>query len=300
MRFFSISYILIYSVLAFAQVHRDNYGINADLSFVNGPSQKTENKDTVKTHIQDSLISLKRNLEKFEYSSVINGANRLLLQKERLLKKEIIEVYRLKGISHFALAEDENAERSFVEILKIDSTFTLDSTKISPKIISFFKKVKDDFYAINIQKNEKSAARIDTVYVPRIYEQKIGDRVSQALIRSIIFPGLGHLYQGSSLKAWTLTGLSAAAIGSIIYFSIDANKKEELYSKETDPGLIEYRYDNYNRAYQLRNISIAAFAGIWLYSQIDLLFFSDLFEVNINESEVLGTNQFEINFTCRF
>jgi hypothetical protein len=108
------------------------------------------------------------------------------------------------------------------------------------------------------------------------------------------------LYQGSSLKAWTLTGLSAAAIGSIIYFSIDANKKEELYSKETDPGLIEYRYDNYNRAYQLRNISIAAFAGIWLYSQIDLLFFSDLFEVNIKESEVLGKNQFEINFTYRF
>jgi hypothetical protein len=86
----------------------------------------------------------------------------------------------------------------------------------------------------------------------------------------------------------------------IIYFSIDANKKEELYAKETDPGLIEYRYDNYNRAYKLRNISIAAFAGIWLYSQIDLLFFSDLFEVNIKESDVLGKNQFEMNFTYRF
>jgi hypothetical protein len=299
-RFFSISYILIYSALAFAQVHSDKPGTNEDLPFVNGPSQKAENNDTAKTHVQDSLISLKRNLEKFEYSSVINGANRLLLQKDRLLKKEIIEVYRLKGISHFALAEDENAERSFVEILKIDSTFTLDSTRISPKIISFFKKVKDDFYTRDIQENKKSAARIDTVYVPRVYEQKIGNRVSQALIRSIIFPGLGHLYQGSSLKAWTLTGLSAAAIGSIIYFSIDTNKKEELYSKETDPGLIEYRYDKYNRAYHLRNISIAAFAVIWLYSQIDLLFFSDLFEVNINESELLGKNQFEISLTYRF
>ncbi len=300
MRFFLISYILIYSVLAFAHAHRDKSSINTDLPVVNGTSQKAENKDTVKTPVQDSLISLKKNLEKFEYSSVINGANRLLLNKESLLKKEIIEAFLLKGISHFALSEDENAERSFVEILKIDSTFTLDSTKISPKIISFFKKVKGDFYARNVQNTEKAAARIDTVFVPRIYEQKIGNRVSQALIRSIIFPGLGHLYQGSSLKAWTLTGLSAAAIGSIIYFSIDTNKKEELYSNETDPGLIEYRYKKYNQAYKSRNISIAAFAGIWLYSQIDLLFFSDLFEVNINETEVLGKNQFEINLTYRF
>ncbi|HVO74743.1 MAG TPA: hypothetical protein VMT35_12015 [Ignavibacteriaceae bacterium] len=297
MRFFLISYFLILTLLNYSQVNRTN---NAGLPINNRTESKAGIKDTLRNPVEDSLAILRKKLEKFEYSSVINGINHLLLKKEELLKKELIEAYLFKAVSHFALAEDENAERSFNEILKIDSTFTLDSTKISPKIISFFKKVKENFYTRSVQNPEKSVARVDTVYIPRIYEREVGNKVSQAVIRSIIFPGLGHLYTGSSIKAWVLTGLTASALGSAIYFWWDTDRKEKLYTKESDPGLIEYRYKKYNRAYKLRNISIAALVGVWLYSQIDLLFFSDLFEIDFNQTEASSLSHIGIKFTYRF
>lgn len=299
MRFFLISYMLIYSVVHLSQVRPDE---SPSLFSSNQIFQKKfEINDTLNTPVQDSLRFLRKKLEQFDYSSVINGANRLLQKKEQLLKKEIIETYQLKAISHFALVEDENAERSFREILKIDSTFTLDSARISPKIISFFKQVKENYFKRISDYNEENYARIDTVYVPHIYEQKFTDRVQQAVIRSILFPGLGHLYQRGSIKAWTLTTLTAAAVGSLIYFWIDTAEKEELYIKESQAALIDYRYKKYNRSYKLRNISLIALAGIWIYTQIDLIFFSDLFEIKFKEMGFpSGKDQAGIEFKYYF
>jgi hypothetical protein len=290
---------LIYSVVHLSQVRPDE---SPSLFSSNQIFQKKfEINDTLNTPVQDSLRFLRKKLEQFDYSSVINGANRLLQKKEQLLKKEIIETYQLKAISHFALVEDENAERSFREILKIDSTFTLDSARISPKIISFFKQVKENYFKRISDYNEENYARIDTVYVPHIYEQKFTDRVQQAVIRSILFPGLGHLYQRGSIKAWTLTTLTAAAVGSLIYFWIDTAEKEELYIKESQAALIDYRYKKYNRSYKLRNISLIALAGIWIYTQIDLIFFSDLFEIKFKEMGFpSGKDQAGIEFKYYF
>jgi len=301
-RFYLISYFLIYTVIHLSQVHPDeSINITAFLS-LNPTNQKVpEIRDSLNTPVQDSLSYLRKKLEQFDYSSVINGANRLLINKEQLSKNELIETQQLKGISHFALAEDENAERSFREILRIDSSFALDSTRISPKIISFFKKVKENYLKRISDVNEGNIARIDTVYIPHIYEQELSGRVQQAVIRSILFPGLGHLYQAGSVKAWTLTALTAAAAGSLIYFWIDMDRKEELYINESEADLIDYRYKKYNRSYRLRNISLIALAGIWMYTQIDLLFFSDLFEIKFKELKLPdGKIQVGIDFKYYF
>ncbi len=46
------------------------------------------------------------------------------------------------------MSEFENSRKSFIEILKIDENFNLDSSQFSPKLITFFSDVKKEFLEI--------------------------------------------------------------------------------------------------------------------------------------------------------
>ena len=115
--------------------------------------------------------------------------------------------------------------------------------------------------------------------------------MTNALGRSILFPGMGHLYLSNNAKGWILTSLNTAALGSMLYFIFDSRNKELDYLEQTEPALINEKYDKYNTSYKIRNTLIITYAVIWIYSQIDLLFFSDD-EISNKINTILLTDYF--------
>ena len=117
----------------------------------------------------------------------------------------------------------------------------------------------------------------DSLFATKIRKQSEKNMMDlkNAMIRSFILPGLGHIYLGKTGKGLVLTTLSAVSIGGMIYFIIDSNKKEDDYLNTSDPKTISTNFDAYNSSYKLRNAFIISSVVIWLYSQIDLLFFHD-------------------------
>ena len=224
---------------------------------------------------KEAIQELTQKFRDFEYQQVVEDAGELLNEKEKFSNPELIEIYRMKGISHYALLDDSEARLSFIEILKIDTSYTLDPSYTSPKIITFFSDVKNEYLASVEGKEEQIViTKYDTVYVPVTYRDSISENnLKQALIRSVFIPGTGHLYLQSNLKSWLLTFLSAASIGSGIYFIIDANKKEKIYLQEQDANEVAEKYNDYNFSYRMRNLAFISFAALWIYSQLDLLFF---------------------------
>jgi hypothetical protein len=227
---------------------------------------------------QDSkevIQELTQKFRDFEYQRVIENAKEFLNEKEKFSNPEVIEIYRMKGISHYALLDDSEARLSFIEILKIDTSYTLDPSYTSPKIITFFNEVKNEYLASIEGKEEQIViTKYDTVYVSEMYRDTISEyNLKQALIRSVFIPGTGHLYLQSNLKSWLLTFLSAASIGTGIYFIIDANKKEKIYLQERNTNETGEKYNDYNFSYRMRNFAFISFAALWIYSQLDLLFF---------------------------
>jgi len=224
---------------------------------------------------KEAIQELTQKFRDFEYQQVVEDAGELLNEKEKFSNPEGIEIYRMKGISHYALLDDSEARLSFIEILKIDTSYTLDPSYTSPKIITFFSDVKNEYLASVEGKEEQIViTKYDTVYVPVTYRDSISENnLKQALIRSVFIPGTGHLYLQSNLKSWLLTFLSAASIGSGIYFIIDANKKEKIYLQEQDANEVAEKYNDYNFSYRMRNLAFISFAALWIYSQLDLLFF---------------------------
>ena len=221
----------------------------------------------------NTVLKLKNELESFKYDKVISDADSILNSKPNINQEDLVNIYKMKGIAQFSLSDEEGAKVSFINILKIDSTFKLDSTDTSPKIISFFNQVKNEYS--QILGSQKQFVKVDTVYVPKLINNNSStDRFRQASIRSILIPGLGHLYLNQAVKGSVLTALCVLSIGSSIYFIIDSNKKESQYLSAVDPAVIQSSYKKYNTSYKLRNASLITFAAVWLYSQIDLLFFS--------------------------
>ncbi|HSP88452.1 MAG TPA: hypothetical protein VLN45_09990 [Ignavibacteriaceae bacterium] len=224
---------------------------------------------------KEIIQNLTQKFRDFEYQQIVNETDSLLKEKEKFSNPEIIEIYRMKGISHYALLDDSESRLSFIEILKIDTAYTLDPSYTSPKIITFFSDVKNE-YLISIEGKEEQIfiTKYDTVYVPVTYRDSISENnIKQALIRSVFIPGTGHLYLQSNVKSWVLTFLSAASVGSAIYFIIDSNKKEKIYLEESNINEVGERYNEYNFSYRMRNLSFITFAALWIYSQLDLLFF---------------------------
>jgi hypothetical protein len=182
----------------------------------------------------------------------------------------------MKGISHFSINEDDSAKYSFRQILKLDSTYSLDSSKTSPKIVSFFNDIKNNYRKEQIEIRKLAAARTDTVFVPQ-YVRNINseENLKTSIALSIIFPGVGHLTRGYTVKGWIFTALTAATLGSTIYFTYETNRKQRDYMNQTQASLIATKYKSYNTAFKKRNLSIIALAAVWLYTQIDLLFISN-------------------------
>lgn len=226
--------------------------------------------------VPDSLILMQKEFEQFKYGDVISMANRLLLQKYPYTKKDLLDIYKMVGIAHYSLSEDDAAKKSFIEILRIDSTYQFDSTKVSPKIISFYRQVKNDYVEQQKEIEARTVVRIDTIYVPqKEYDYDHMNMIKGAIARSIFVPGLGQFYKEEYFKGILLTVLSSAALVSSVFYIIDTNEKEKAYLVEMNPALIEAKYQDYNSSFKKRNISLIAYGVIWLYSQIDLLFLSD-------------------------
>lgn len=243
---------------------------------------------------KDSLSILKNQLESFNYKGVIESADKMIEHKEKLSKSSLIEIYRMKGIAEFSLSDLESAKATFLSLLAIDTSYILDSSNTSPKIIAYFNQTKQNYLAgLAAVPKPGIIIKTDTVV---IHDGTSSAYLKQALIRSLIFPGLGHFYLNQSLKGITFTSLTVISLTSMIYYITDSNKRQKDYLNSSDNTIIQSKYNQYNTSYKMRNISILTLAAVWLYSQIDLLFFSNSTIPDVSGNYSLSANKAQLNF----
>ncbi|MDR3628025.1 MAG: hypothetical protein P4L45_14375 [Ignavibacteriaceae bacterium] len=240
---------------------------------------------------QDSISVLKNELELFNYKSVIEHADNIIRHKDRLSNATLIEIYRMKAIAQYSLPDMDGAKLSFNNIFAIDSSYSLDSSNTSPKIIAYFNQLRQNYLDILSQQKQFYKVKTDTVI---IHDESSSAVFKQAVVRSVIFPGLGHFYINQDIKGITLSSLTAITLSSMIYYIIDSNKKQRDYLNARDELEIQTKYNEYNTAYKLRNISIFSLAAVWLYSQIDMLFFSGYNLPKISGALINPSNRIQV------
>ncbi len=230
---------------------------------------------------------IKQQYEKFKYDEVIKLSDQFI-EHGNLSDSLSIELQLIRANIFYSNGADSSTRKSFENILKIKKNYIPNPDIISPKLISIFNEVKYDY----LRKNPDIAQPVDSTNQRR--STKFVDLNPQrgAVIKNILLPGLGQLHNGNSTKGWLTASASIINLGVLIYFSIDANKKQNDYLIETDKNLIQPKYESYNKSYKIRNALIFSYAALWLYSQIDFLLFSEN-EQQISESRL--SSYFELN-----
>jgi len=239
---------------------------------------------------------VKKLYEAFDYDNVIKLSDQLI-KKADLSDSLLIEIHLMRANVFYSNGDEISTRKSFENILKIKKNYSPDPSHVSPKLISIFNEVKSEFFRNNPEKivsKDSTQQKQETIIDQR--------PIKSAVIKNLLLPGLGQLHFGSSTKGWILTSASALNLGAMVYFIFDAKSKGDAYLKETDQILIQQKYTDYNKSYKLRNALIISYAVIWLYSQIDLLFFSNEQEVitSPRTTNFINTNQPATDFQLSF
>lgn len=254
----------------------------------------------------EGLNELKSRFQSFNYGGVIALSDTLLKDKKEFTSEKLIQIYLLRGIAFYSIAGEDSARSSFIEILNINPEYSPSSSQISPKIINLFEQLRSDFIKIKGKNSHTNLTSDSTeLFLSNPGLLKIEkDIFTNSIVRSALLPGFGHLYLKQNFKAWFLSSLSTVSMGSMIYFIFDTNEKQNSYLNESDLNLIQNKYNEYNSSYKIRNALIVSLVVIWLYSQIDLLFFSDdLFAEKLNAeitSDIFNDSPSNISLTFKF
>ncbi|MCX7798198.1 MAG: hypothetical protein N2249_06215 [Melioribacter sp.] len=219
---------------------------------------------------QSDYEKVKREYDSFEYENVIKFSDELV-KKKNLPDSLLIDVYLMRAVSFYSLGMEDSTKENFKDILRIKSNYQADPSKISPKLITLFEQVK-----VNFMSELKLQASLPDTLRSQLTQKSFDYRLaSNSFLRNIILPGAGQIYSGIKTKGIMLGIISVFNLAGMIYYINDTNKKEKDYLNEFDPLLIQRKYDLYNKSYKIRNALIISYAIVWLYSQLDLLFFSN-------------------------
>lgn len=221
--------------------------------------------------------SLKLKLKNFEYLEAIKFADSCLNTANDLRLETLAEIYLLRAISNYSLGNEAESRVDFINILKIKLDFKPDPLFTSPKIVSFYENVRNEYLLLKNDTELQKDGKADSIKILALENSTLKQNLSKskATLKSIILPGWGQRQMDSELKGWALTAAAVISLSASIYFIIDTNKKENKYLNEIESSQIQSSYSSYNKAYQLRNFSICISAATWFINLVDILFLSD-------------------------
>ena len=244
--------------------------------------------------------NVKKQYETFQFDNVIKLSDQLI-QNGILSDSLKIELYLMRANIFYQRSDDQSTRNSFEEILKIQKKYIPDPSNISSKLIAIFNEVKTEY----MRKNPDIVQHPDSTQIKK--EVKFVDPLIMWNARILsVFPGLGQLYLGYKTKGWIETAFSAINLGALIYFHLDTNKKEKDYLNETNNLLIQQKYDDYNKSYKFRTALLLLYAVHFVYSQIDLTFFSNEPPLGVSLQEKTSVNStvsmsdLQLNFRIHF
>jgi len=211
--------------------------------------------------------------QEFRYQEVLRQGAEMLDQNPNLQVTEKCEILRLLALSYYARQDMQGTLKNFSEILKLDGNYRLDPRENSPKILAFFEEIRHQFQESKQAHTQKKADSL-MVTSPVILTDSPESAAYRRMALSFVLPGSGQIWRGEKTKGWFQLGGSFALLGAGIYFSTETNRLNDQYLQATDTDEISAAYDEYNQAYQTRNLAFAGFVVIWLYTQIDFIFLS--------------------------
>ncbi|MBP1648387.1 MAG: Tetratricopeptide 2 repeat protein [Bacteroidetes bacterium] len=149
------------------------------------------------------------------------------------------------------------AKEHFLSILRRTPSHELDPILTSPKILAVFNDARATYLAARTQGIDSSPVK--------------GSVPPEGItFRTIVFPGWEQWYHGRTPIGPILAGAGIATLGSAVTFAFLRSSARQEYLAATTPEDIEAKYDTYNRYSKAESYCFAAFAVVYLLSEIEV------------------------------
>lgn len=191
----------------------------------------------------DVIQQVQQAYQQLEYKKAERLVQKALVEYDRFSVEQLTELHRLLALIEISQNNQLEARRNFEAALSLNPALGLDSTLVSPKILSFFQQVKRQYLA------HQGGAVTDSVAV-RYYLMR--DPRLEATLRSAILPGWGQLHKGEQLKGKVLMGIWGGAMtGAFAAQLLHASGQEDWQG--------------------VRNSFLGLAASSWVFSYLDAL-----------------------------
>jgi hypothetical protein len=223
--------------------------------------------------VSAEIATLDSLYREFRYQEVIRQAETIIGQKQHLPVREKCEILRFLALSYYVRQDMQGALKNFAEIIALDSHYRLDPITHSPKILAFFEEIRRQKQTTPADISAKKEENL-TNHTTLVQTDSLVKTANLQMALSFILPGSGQLGRNEKTKGWLLLSGNFLLLGGFIYFSAETNRLEDQYLQAIDRSQIATAWEKYNQTYINRNRALAGFLVLWLYTQIDFLYFS--------------------------
>ena len=95
------------------------------------------------------IMIIRQNFKNFEYQNVIDSSLTLLNRSAINDTSDLLELYRLMGVSYYSIGRMDSSLATFIRLLSIAPDYELDKRENSPKITAFFEEIRQLFFRDN-------------------------------------------------------------------------------------------------------------------------------------------------------
>jgi len=199
---------------------------------------------------------------------------------------QLAKLYLTLGCADAMRGRDATAITSFEMALINDPTLDPSSLDLPPPVWNLFKPVRD---RMPCYYDEREILVTDSIEVIKPVYRKRSD-----VLRTLAFPGWGHLSEDRS-KGLLYIGIEAAAVTGLVISAVNSARARDEYHSARDAVIIAERYDTYNLYYQLTCGFIILSVANYLAAQVD--FFSTPPPVSMSYD--VNNSEYKVNFSFK-
>lgn len=201
--------------------------------------------------------------KQLDYEQVESKAHAALASFEGFNTQQLTQIHAVLGLVKFAQNDSEAARQQFEAALSLTPALRLDPRLVSPKVITFFERVRQEL--------QKEEAVSEEPASPPVRYILVEDPRPAAALRSAALPGWGQLYKKEQRKGRLLVGLWSTTLSGAAVAHLVRAQAKEAYQDARDPEVIEERYGTYNGWHKVRTAFLFGAGLVWVYSYYDAL-----------------------------
>lgn len=215
------------------------------------------------TPVVDSLFHAAQSAyDEGRFENAELAALRGLREGAGLDELDLIKFHVILGFVYVARDQNSDAQREFVQILSVNPAYDLDPVLTSPKILDVFRQARAD-YMFRVASE------------PAIYRMPQADVRLAASWRSLALPGWGQFYKQQKVKGAALAAAQLFSLGALVFMQIEVNRRHDDYLdiRDYNNPAIEDRFNEYRRAWRVRNTVGYITLGVYAINYLDALYY---------------------------